>query len=94
MSIFEIRNSFISLLIMVDIDIILSIIEEMDISLPKEYLSEVLVNVVKDRLNFGSTFKELKARYGIRGNTALSHCLLRTCKLEHGWRKRKLFKQN
>ena len=66
---------------MIDIDTIRSIIEEMDISLQKYYLSEVQINVMKDRLNFSSTYKELKIRYGIRGNTALSHGLLRACKL-------------
>lgn len=71
---------------MINIDTIRSIITEMDTSLQKGYLSEIQVQIVKDRMIFNSTYKELNERYNISGNTALSHCLLRTCKLEH-WHK-------
>lgn len=29
------------------------------------------------------SYKELRQKYNLSGNTALSHCQLRTCKIEH-----------
>ena len=67
---------------MINIEAIHSILEEINISLQNEYLSEIQVQIMMDRLENATTYKKLKSDYNLSGNEALTHCLLRTCKLE------------
>ena len=67
---------------MINIEAIHSILEEIDISLQNEYLSEIQVQIMMDRLENATTYKKLKSDYNLSGNEVLTHCLLRTYKLE------------
>lgn len=60
------------------------IIDEMDCSEQKRYLTALQVQIVKHRMLHETTYIELCKEYNLSSNLALSHCLIRTSKLLFG----------
>lgn len=58
------------------------IIEEMNTSVSRGYLSSTQFQIVKMRLEHETTYRQLVSIFKLSGRTPLSHCIKRTCLLE------------
>lgn len=63
-------------------DLIIEIMDEMKECVQKGYLSAEQHSILMVRKIAKLTYDNLIAKFGSSGRTALTHCLLRTCKLE------------
>lgn len=63
-------------------DLIKSIMDEIESSVERGYLSPIQYQIVHTRLYQKSTYNELILQFGLSGRTALTHALARTCCLD------------